>query len=260
MKRFMKEMKQYWGFAVYSAKCDLKAEVANSFLNWLWWILEPMSSMIIYAVVFSVLMSSREDYYPVFIFIGITFWEFFNRCTMSSISLIRGNAHIITKVYMPKYILLVERMLVLAFKLLINLGLIAIMLLIFRVKIGINILMIIPTLVVFFTFCFAAGLLMMHYGVYISDLQKAMAIVLNLGFYITGIFYSVQDKFPQPYGYILQRANPMAHLIFCFRKCLLKNEMPSLIMLSVWFVISIIIIIYSLNKIYKNENDYVKMI
>ena len=58
MKRFMKEMKQYWGFAVYSAKCDLKAEVANSFLNWLWWILEPMSSMIIYAVVFSVLMSS----------------------------------------------------------------------------------------------------------------------------------------------------------------------------------------------------------
>ena len=52
MKRFFKEMKQYWGFAVYSAKCDLKAEVANSFLNWLWWILEPMSSMIIYAVVY----------------------------------------------------------------------------------------------------------------------------------------------------------------------------------------------------------------
>ena len=177
MKRFFKEMKQYWGFAVYSAKCDLKAEVANSFLNWLWWILEPMSSMIIYAVVFSVLMSSREDYYPVFIFIGITFWEFFNRCTMSSIDLIRGNGHIITKVYMPKYILLVERMLVLAFKLLINMGLIAIMLIIFRVKIGINILMMIPTLVVFFTFCFAVGLFMMHYGVYVSDLQKAMASI-----------------------------------------------------------------------------------
>ena len=41
--RFFKEIIQYWGFAVYAAKSDLSAEVANSYLNWLWWILEPLA-------------------------------------------------------------------------------------------------------------------------------------------------------------------------------------------------------------------------
>jgi ABC-type polysaccharide/polyol phosphate export permease len=260
MMRFIKEMKQYWGFAVYAAKCDLKAEVANSYLNWLWWILEPLSAMIIYAVVFGIVFQSNEQYFPIFIFTGIIMWDFFNRCIMSSIDLIRGNQHIISRVYMPKYILLVQRMLVLGFKLSINLGLVAIMLAVFKVHIGINIFMVIPVFIVFFTFCFACGLLLMHLGVYVSDLQNALVIILNLAFYITGIFYNVQTSFPQPFGYIIQRINPIAYFIFCFRKCVIYNETPSMIMLGIWFVLSLILAAVSLRLIYKNENDYVKMI
>ena len=258
--RFIKEMKQYWGFAVYAAKCDLKAEVANSYLNWLWWILEPMSAMIIYAVVFGIVFKSNEPYFPIFIFTGLIMWDFFNRCIMSSIDLIRGNQHIISRVYMPKYILLVQRMLVLGFKMLINLALVVVMLIVFRVPVGLNILMTIPVFIVFFTFCFGCGLMLMHLGVYVSDLTNALTIILNLAFYVTGIFYNVQTSFPQPFGYILQRINPIAHLIFCFRKCVIYNELPSLIMLTVWFVLSLGLAAFALHLIYKNENDYVKMI
>ena len=31
-------MKKYWKYAIYSSKAQLKAEVANSYLNWLWWV------------------------------------------------------------------------------------------------------------------------------------------------------------------------------------------------------------------------------
>jgi ABC-type polysaccharide/polyol phosphate export permease len=253
-------MKQYWGFAVYAAKCDLKAEVANSYLNWLWWILEPLSAMLIYAIVFGVVFKSNEIYFPIFIFTGIVMWDFFSRCVTSSIDLIRGNQHIISRVYMPKYILMVQRMLVLAFKLAINLCLVLIMLVVFNVPIGINFIMTIPVFVVFFTFCFGVGLLLMHFGVYVSDLSNAITIILNLGFYVTGIFYNVQTSFPYPIGYFLQRANPIAYFIFCFRKCVIYNEMPSLLMLGIWFIISLALIAVSLDLIYKNENDYVKMI
>lgn len=74
--RFFKEIKQYWGFAVYAAKSDLSAEVANSYLNWLWWVLEPLASMIIYTIVFGVVFKTNEQYFPVFVFIGITMWDF----------------------------------------------------------------------------------------------------------------------------------------------------------------------------------------
>ena len=36
-KRFMDDMKKYWKYAVYSSRAQLKSEIANSYLNWLWW-------------------------------------------------------------------------------------------------------------------------------------------------------------------------------------------------------------------------------
>ena len=258
--RFFRELKKYWGFAIYAAKSDLRAEVANSYLNWLWWILEPTSSMLIYTIVFGIVFKSTELYFPIFVFIGITVWDYFSRCITSSVNLIRGNHHIITKVYIPKYILLIQRMLVLAFKMLIGWGLVAVLMLIFRVPVGINMIYFIPTLVVFFVFCFACSLYFVHFGVYVSDLSNLLSIALNLMFYVTGIFYSIQKSFPQPWGYLLQRMNPIAHLIFCFRKALLYNERPSCIMLGIWFAISLLLAAGGIHLIYKNENNYVKMI
>ena len=62
--RFFKEIRKYWGFAIYAANCDLKAEVANSYLNWLWWVLEPLATMIIYTLVFGIAFNSRNDIFP----------------------------------------------------------------------------------------------------------------------------------------------------------------------------------------------------
>ena len=258
--RFFREIKAYWRFAVYAAKCDLRAEVADSYLNWIWWLLEPISAMIIYTMIFGVVFHTEEPYFPLFVFIGITFWDFFSRCILTSINLIRENQHIISKVYIPKYILLVQRMLVLAFKMLINLGIIVVMLIIYAVPIGFNVFFLLPTIFVFYAFCFACGIILLHLGVYASDLSNALDIVLNLMFYMTGIFFNVQNSFPAPIGYIMQRMNPIAYIIFCARKSILYNEPPSLIMLSVWLTISIVLMIMGLNIIYKNENDYVKMI
>ena len=258
--RFFREIKSYWRFAVYAAKCDLRAEVADSYLNWLWWIIEPLSSMLVFAAVFGVLFRSNELYFPLFIFVGITVWDYFNRCITSSVNLLRDNRHIISRIYIPKHILLIQRMLVLAFKMLICWVLTALMMAAFHVPVGINMIFFIPTLIVFFVFCFAVSLYFLHFGVYVSDLSNLLGIVLNLLFYVTGIFYNVQESFPAPFGWLLQRINPVAHLIFCFRKALLYNERPSCIMLTVWFAISVLLAAVGLHVIYKNENSYVKMI
>ena len=39
MNHFIDDMKKYYSYAKYSAKAELKAEVAGSYLNWVWWIL-----------------------------------------------------------------------------------------------------------------------------------------------------------------------------------------------------------------------------
>lgn len=257
---FFKALKKYWSFAVYAAKADLQEEVANSYLNWLWWILEPMSSMLVYVLIFGIVFKTDEAYFPIFVFIGITVWDYFSRCVTSSVDLIRNNQHIISRIYIPKYILLIQRMLVLCFKMLISWGLVALLMLAYKVPVGVNLLYMIPNLIVFFVFCFACSLYFLHFGVYVSDLSRLVAIVLNLMFYMTGIFFNIQKGFPAPFGYLFQRINPIAHLIFCMRKSLLYNEIPSRIMLCIWLVISLLLAAGGIRLINKNENNYVKII
>ncbi len=78
--RFISDLKRYKSYAVYAAKASLKAEVAGSYLNWVWWILEPVCLMFIYAFIFGVIFDAREQYFTAFIFVGLAAWTFFNHC------------------------------------------------------------------------------------------------------------------------------------------------------------------------------------
>ena len=79
MKKFFENMKKYQKYAVRSAKAELKSEVADSRLNWLWWVIEPLCFMLVYTLVFGVVFQSKEEHFSVFIMFGLTLWDFFNR-------------------------------------------------------------------------------------------------------------------------------------------------------------------------------------
>lgn len=243
----------------YSAKSRLKAEVANSYLNWIWWILEPFCFMLIYTIVFGYIFESGEQYFPVYIFIGNTMWGFFSKTIASSVTMIRNNETIIAKVYIPKYILLIVEMMVNAFKMLVSFGLTVIMMIIFQIQINFNILFVFPILLVFFLVTFGLSSLLMHSGVYIDDLAHVTAIVLNIMMYFTGIFFSIENRVPEPFCSILGIGNPIAFLLTSMRQVVMYKTTPNLLILAVWFVIALILSSLGVRTIYKNENNYVKI-
>ena len=149
MKRFWKDLKSHYRYAIYSAKSELKSEVANSYLNWIWWVLEPFCFMLIYAFIFGVVFNASEQYFPVFIFLGITAWDFFNRCLTQSVKLLKNNKSIVTKVYIPKFILLISKMFFNGYKMLFSFAIIVIMVIYFRIPITLNVLYVIPIFIVF---------------------------------------------------------------------------------------------------------------
>ena len=57
MKRFWKDVTSHLSYAIYSAKSELKSEVANSYLNWIWWVLEPFCFMLIYSFIFGTVLA-----------------------------------------------------------------------------------------------------------------------------------------------------------------------------------------------------------
>ena len=260
MGRFFRDLHKYKNYTLYAAKSDLKAEVASSYLNWLWWIIDPISFMLIYTLIFGVVFKASEPYFPVFIFIGLTMWNFFNRLMLTSITSVKHNKAVVSKVYLPKYILIIERMCVEAFKMAISFAIVIIMMICYRVPVTWNLLAIVPILITFFIVTFGLATILLHFGVFIQDLANVVRIGLRLVFYLTGIFYDISSRIPSPYSDYVLNLNPIAFLITAARKALLYGETLEWWILGIWCLVGLLLSAVGVHTIYKNENSYVKVL
>ncbi len=259
MKRFINDIKKYYKYTVYAAKAELKSEVAGSYLGWMWWFLEPFCFMLIYAFLCMYIFNAKEDYILAFVFIGNTIWTFINKCLTSSVKTISSNKNIVTKVYLPKFILVLVKLFVNFFKLLISMVIVAGIMLIYKVPLAFTMLEMIPILILLFILTFGVCVILSNYGVFFEDLVNIVNILLKFTFYFSGIFYSVSTRIPAPYGKILARVNPAAFLIEQSRDVLLRGKHINPEWFAIWFVIGIVISIIGVRLVYKNENDYVKV-
>ena len=259
MKRFINDIKKYYKYTVYAAKAELNSEVAGSYLGWLWWFLEPLCFMLVYAFMVMTIFRSSEQYMLAFVFIGNTIWTFFNKSLTTSVKLISLNKNIVTKVYIPKFILVLVKMCVNFFKLLVSLLIVAGLMLIYQVPLSLTMIQMIPILVLVFLFTFGTCVIFSHFGVFVEDLSNVINILLKLVFYFSGIFYSVSKRIPAPYGKIMATINPAAFFIEESRKVLLYGTNMNFIIYMIWLAISIALCVIGIRLIYKNENTYVKV-
>lgn len=259
LKRFIKDIKKYFPYSIISARSQLKSEVANSYLNWIWWVLEPVCFMFIYTFVFGYVFGAKESFFPVYIFIGLAMWEFFNRTMTNSVKIVKNNKAIVSKVYLPKYVLILTKIWVNGFKMLISFIIVAAMMIFYRVSVSFNILFFIPVLLTLGLFSFGCACFLMHFGVYVEDLSNVVTIVLRLLFYITGIFYNIEARIPTFGGY-LNCYNPIAFLLTAMRDCLIYQKTPDLRFLAAWFAVSLVLAALGIRKVYREENSYVKVI
>ena len=146
-----------------------------------------------------------------------------------------------------------------AFKMLICFGIVAGMMVFFRVNVGWNLLYAIPILLILGLFTFGCSCFLLHFGVYVEDLSNVVTIVLRFLFYLTGVFYNVEKRIPV-IGAALNHYNPIAFLSTSLRNCLLYSQSPQLGFLLMWFLVSLALAALGIRKIYKEENSYVKTI
>lgn len=259
MNRFISDLKKYRNYTIYAAKSELKSEVANSHLSWLWWILDPLLFMIVYSFVALIVFDRGEPYLPVFIFIGYNSWNFFSACLRQSVKLVIANRSIVSKVYIPKFVFIIQKMAANGFKMMIAFSIVIIMMVGYRVPVDWKVIFMLPLFAVLLVITFAFSTILLHFGVYVEDLANVVAITLKLLFYMTGIFYSIQNRVPYPYSSLLLKCNPMALLVDSMRRVLIYRQMPEWGAVLAWFVIGILLTVWGLRNIYRHENSYVKV-
>lgn len=260
IKRFCTDIRKYWQYIIFSARADLKAEVADSYLNRLWWLLEPFFNMLVYVIVFGQVMGRSVENYATFVFSALLMWNFFNKTISYSVKLVRSNKDIVTKVYIPKFVILLSNMILNFLKLLFSMVVLVVMLVVFRIHIGINLFWFFPAYLVMIMLAFGAGMIFLHFGVYVDDLSYAIGILLNMLMFLSGIFYDVMSTLPEPLNGLMLCLNPVATFIDTMRQALLYNTAANLPILGMWFMIAGILCYAGIHIVYKNENSYVKVV
>lgn len=257
-KHVFTDIGKYRQYVVRSARAHLREEVTKAYLDWLWWVIEPLCMMLIYTFIFGFVFGSSEPNFSIFVFIGLIMWTFFSKNILYGVNAIEANKSIVTRTYLPKYMLLVSQMLLNGFKLLISFGITFLMMLFFRVHLTCHIVWFIPLVLELFLFTFAIGAILMHYGVYVRDLYYIVGISLNMMMYLSGIFYSMK-RFPEPFDVLLGQFNPLAFLMNSMRNALLYGVMPDWPVYFGWLCISLVLAGIGLYTIYYNENAYAKI-
>ncbi len=260
-RQFFEDLKKYKSYMVYATKSELKSEVADSYLNWIWWILEPFCLMLVYTFIFGMIFNRSENYYPLFIFIGLTIWNFFSANVKKSAPIVRRYKSIVSRVYLPKVVLLIVQMLTTGFKMCVSLGIVVVMMFFFRVKLTYHIFFLVPGMIVLWLLTFGLMCFEMHYGVYIEDLTKVNDIVIRLIFYLTGIIFNIDQRIGKTYpqlATVLGKCNPVAYLLSSMRNSLIYNQAPDWLWMLIWLVISLLLCMGGVRLVYRNENNYVK--
>lgn len=266
MSKFINDIKKYKKYMFYSAKSGLKSEVAGSRLGWIWWVLEPVLFMLVYWFIFAVIFGNSTQYFPIYVFIGISMWNFINKTVLDSVKIVNTNKGIVSKVYLPKYTLIMVEMLMNAFKLAISFAIVIFMMIIYKVGITLNVLWLIPIFLTMVLVTFGASCLFAHFGVFVEDLKTLMNVVTRIVFYMSGVFYELvpmnpaqESKLPDALALVLTKCNPVAFLMISVRKCLIYSMNIDYWYLLGWFIIGAILSMLGVRTIYKYENSYVKV-
>ena len=260
MKRFLSDMRHYSRYIVYSAKSQLKQEVADSFLNWGWLILNPVMFMLVYAFVQMAIFGNAKQYLASFCFVGLMVWNFFNVTVSNSVRLIKRYGPIISKTYVPKYCFVMSSVLVNGFKMLVSLGLVLVSLILYRVPVTPLMLWTVPYLLLLMLISFGLSCIFLHYGVYFDDLANIVPIALRLMFFMSGVFYDLEGRLEGNLGVLVERLNPTAFIILQIRRTLIYGQDTDVGWFLLWTAAGLVFSVVGIHLIYKYERTYVKSV
>ncbi|NFH79247.1 ABC transporter permease [Clostridium botulinum] len=251
----MRTFKSYNGLLWEFVKRDIKLKYRNSILGILWSMLNPLLVMVVLTFIFSNLFKNKIPNFPVYCLSGRLIYDFFSQSTNQCMNSITGKSSLIKKIYVPKYLYPLSRVISTFIIFLISLIPLIIIMILTKVKISIMFMFILYPLICLLLLSLGWGLILATVNVFFRDMQHLYSVVLLIIMYASAIFYSADIINPK-YVKILN-LNPIYPIINVFRDCILYGRitnMESWILSSVYAIIAVII---GLSVFYKKQDRFI---
>ena len=222
---------------------DVKVRYKQTVIGLAWVLFQPFISMVVFSIFFGNFAQMPTDGapYPIFVFIGLLFWQFFSSSLSDISNCLINNQNIISKVYFPRIILPLSMILTRLVDLLVASSMLVILMIYYRFVPSLTGLIVFPVLV--FVSAMAAlglGLFFASLNVKYRDVRYILPFFIQLMMFVTPVVYS--SSILGKYGWILA-FNPMAGVIKTARSEFLQSYATNWLQFSFSIIACVVVFI-----------------
>ncbi len=244
---YVTEVWSYRGLIGHLAQRELKSRYKRSVLGWLWSLLNPASTLLIYTAVFGTIMRIEPPIagngtlksFALYLFSGLIVWNFFNGVITGSMGALIGAGGLLKKVYFPPECPAIANAITVVTQTLLE-ALILVVALALAGNLSWTILFFPYVLLLLSLFSLGIGLVLSIANVYLRDINYLVSIGLSLLFYGTPIVYTFALIEANAPGWIetVVRLNPLTQFVGASQQIFYLLEVPSFARLGGLTVIS----------------------
>lgn len=235
---------------------EQKKKYRQSFLGYLWCVLNPLFVMIIMTVVFSRMFRNNIENFPVYLFAGRMMFSFVTDASGAMMRSIVSNGTLMRKTRIPYYIFPLASL----GSSVVNFGFqliaFAIVLIGTGTAVSIHILAFPLVCLEMFLFSFGFGMMLSILEIYIRDTDYIYAVFTTAWLYLTPLFYPI-EVLPEVLQKIIIRFNPAYYFADMSRAVFLYHQWPDGAMLCRGAVAAALFTVVGLVMYNRSKHDMI---
>jgi lipopolysaccharide transport system permease protein len=238
----------------------LKIRYQQTVVGVAWAVLQPLLLTIVFTVVFSIFASMPTDGqpYPIFVLGGLLMWQFVAQSLQQASSSVVAEAHLVTRIYFPRILLLLVPMAAALFDMVCVFGLLACFMIWYGVAPGIGALAFIPALLLAAATVFGLSLLLAALYVRYRDVGQLLPFLTQIWMYLTPVIYPL-SLLPPKYE-PLYAMNPIVVAVQTSRWAFAGGVPPSPYMIGISTAVTACLVVTGLWFFRRREGTFADVV
>lgn len=255
MSSYIENFRKYRPLLEELVSRDVKIKYRRSVLGVFWTLLNPLLMMIVLSVVFSNLFKFDIENFPLYLLSGQIVFNFFNDATSNAMSAIIGNAALIKKVYVPKYMFVVSRVISSVINLLASCAALLLVMIATRAELHwIMLLAWIPILLLI-GMSLGIGLFLAAITVKFRDVMHLYSVLMTVLMYLAPVIYPM-SILPEWLKTVVM-LNPLTNIILMFREMMLYDTMFGLGEFALAMIQMCVCLAAGIYVFYKRQDEFI---